>query len=166
MKKLCFLLIIGFALFSCSTKEVKAIKNVALIEKYVKAVENLEFKTMEALLDDTYIGIGPSYGDSIKKTAAIKNWKFNVENLYKSIDYNKSRSIGIVIPGGDNKGEWVSNWAELKIVYKNGQEATIWANTMYQIENDKIIKSFSFYNEADVYKQLGYIFINGETFKQ
>lgn len=165
MKKFFLFLLIGIALISCSSKDKKAEENTALITKYVEAVQNLEFNTMEDLLDDTYIGIGPSYGDSIGKIDAVKNWKFNVENLYKSIDYNKSRNIAIVIPDGDNKGEWVSNWAELKIVYKNDQEAIIWANTIYQIENSKIVKSFSFYNEADVYEQLGYIFVNGEIYK-
>lgn len=165
MKKILFLLIISFVLFSCANKDTKAEDNTALIEKYVKAVENLEFKTMEDLLDDTYVGFGPSYGDSIGKTGVVDNWKFNVENLYESIDYNKSRNIAVTIPDGENKGEWVSNWAELKIKYKNGQEAIIWANTVYQIENNKIIKSFSFYNEGDVYEQLGYIFVKSDIFK-
>lgn len=158
MKKIISLLLVGIFISSCSTIDPKIEQNIALVEKYVKAVENLEFETMKNLLDDTYIGIGPSYGDSIPKKTVVKNWKFNVENIYKSIDYNKSRTIAINIPDGDNKGEWVSNWAELKIVYKNNQEAIIWANTIYQIENDKIIKSISFYNEADVLEQLGYTF--------
>lgn len=165
MKKILFLLLISFAIFSCAYKDTKAEDNTALIEKYVKAVENLEFKTMEDLLDDTYVGFGPSYGDSIGKAGVVENWKFNVENLYESIKYNKSRNIAMTIPDGDNMGQWVSNWAELNIKYKNGQEATIWANTVYQIVDNKIVKSFSFYNEADVYEQLDYIFVKSEIFK-
>jgi hypothetical protein len=160
MKKIAFLLFIVCTLnASCSTKDAKLEQNTALIEKYVQAVENLEFETMNDLLDESYIGIGPSYGDSIYKEDVVKNWKFNVENIYKSIDYTKSRNIAVLVPDGENKGEWVSNWAELKIVYKNNQQATIWANTIYQVKNNKIVKSISFYNEADVLNQLGYTFV-------
>ena len=63
----------------------------------------------------------------------------------------------MTIPEGDNKGEWVANWAELHIVYKNDRGAiTIWANTNYLIEDGKIAKSITFYNEADALRQLGY----------
>ncbi len=116
---------------------------------------------MESLLAENYEGFGPSVNDNIDKKGAIKNWKENVENLYESIHYSKSRVIAVNVPDGENKGEWVSNWAELKIVYKKDKkEVTIWANTVYQVENNKIIKSYTFYNEADVLEQLGYVFIN------
>ena len=63
--------------------------------------------------------------------------------------------------GCRSQGEWVSNWAELDITYKNGQgEVTIWANAIYLIENGKIVKSITFYNEADALRQMGYVFIN------
>ena len=79
----------------------------------------------------------------------------------KKIKYNSSRNTSETIPDGHNKGEWVSNWSELHIVYKNDKGAvTIWANTIYEIENNKIVKSYTFYNEADVLRQLGYVFIN------
>jgi hypothetical protein len=49
-------------------------------------------------------------------------------------------------------------------VYKKDQkEVTVWTNTVYKIENNKITKSFTFYNEADVLEQLGYVFINPDN---
>lgn len=161
MKKIGLILVLLIVLSSCNTIDKTSEHNKILIEKYVQAVEDNDTATMESLMDDNYWGFGPSVGDSINKTGAIANWKNNVENLYKSIHYSKSRVIAVNVPDGENKGEWVSNWAELKIVYKKDQkEVTIWANTVYQIENNKIIKSFTFYNEADVLEQLGYVFIN------
>jgi hypothetical protein len=35
-------------------------------------------------------------------------------------------------------------------------EATIWANTNYLVKNGKIVRSLTFYNEADVLRQIGY----------
>lgn len=160
MKKIILLLLFVTTLISCTTNNNNQ-KNTALVEKYVQAVEDLDFNTMESMLDENYIGHGPSVNDSIRKDPALKNWKNNIENLYESIDYNKSRNIAVTVDSGENQGEWVSNWAELKIVYKKDKkEVVIWANTTYQIDHGKIVKSYTFYNEADVLEQLGYVFIN------
>lgn len=161
MKKLFFILVIIVVAASCSVQNDKSEANLALVEKYVDAVENLDYSFMETALDDNYMGYGPSHTDSIGKELAIANWKNNIENLYKSVTYNKSRNLANFISEGPNAGEWVSNWAELIIVFKEDEKkVTIWANTIYKIENNKIVKSYTFYNEADVLEQLGYVFIN------
>lgn len=148
-------------LFTSCGKADNSAKNIALIEKYVQSVQSKDFEGFSSALDDNYLGLGPSFGDSIRKPAAVANWKENITNLYESITYNKSRNAAFQITEGDNQGEWVSNWAELTITYKDDPgSVTIWANTIYQIENDKIVKSFTFYNEADALRQLGYVFFN------
>lgn len=165
MKKLFFALLLVILVMSCSSEVDNSEKNLALITNYVKAVENMDFEAMDLYLDENYLGLGPSYGDSINKTQAIANWKSNVENLYEKIHYDKSRNAAIKISTGDNQGDWISNWAELKIDYKNDRGSVIiWANSIYQIQNNKIVKSFTFYNEADVLEQLGYTFFNPDDF--
>lgn len=162
MKKLIFtLLILPLLILSCTKEGDDSKENLALIKNYIQAVENLDYDTMETVLDDNYLGLGPSYGDSIGKVAAIKNWKYNVEHLYETIDYSRSRNAALSIADGENQGEWVSNWAELHISYKGDKESVIiWANSIYQIKDNKIVKSYTFYNEADALEQLGYVFIN------
>ena len=160
MKKIILLFLFVTTLVSCTTNNNNQ-KNTTLVEKYVQAAEGLDYTTMESMLDENYIGHGPSVNDSIGKEQTLENWKNNIENLYESIDYNKSRNIAVTVDSGENQGEWVSNWAELKIVYKKDKkEVVIWANTTYQIDHGKIVKSYTFYNEADVLEQLGYVFIN------
>ena len=132
-------------------------ENIATIEKYVSAVESKDYSTMEALLADNYKGYGPSHSDSTDKKDALAAWKYNIENLYESISYERSQVVSVNIPSGPNKGNWVANWAELKITYKDGSgPVTIWTNSNYKMENGKIVKSYTFYNEADALKQLGY----------
>lgn len=163
MKKSLFILAILLTMISCSVDNKHAAENVALIEKYVEAVENLDYDIMESVLDDNYMGFGPSFNDSINKEMTVSNWKTNVDNLYESIDYHKSRNLAQLVSDGENAGDWVSNWAELSIVYKKDQKkVSLLTNTIYKIENGKIIKSYTFYNEADVLEQLGYVFINPE----
>jgi len=161
MRKLLIVFVLFPVLFGCSLQKDNAEANVALIEKYVQSVEDLDYTVMESLLDENYWGFGPSFGDSINKVEAVAGWKYNAENLYESINYQRSRNTAVTVPDGDNKGEWVSNWGELNIVYKNGQgKVMIWANTIYKIANGKIVKSYTFYNEADALQQLGFFFIN------
>ena len=159
MKKLLYLTFVLPWLMGCSSFGDNSEKNIALVEKYIAGVENLEYDIMESILADDYQGLGPSIGDSIGKAQALENWKLNVETLYEKIEYQRSRSTAVTVTTGDNQGEWVSNWAELYIEYKNdGGAVTIWANTIYEIENMQIVKSFTFYNEADALRQLGYVF--------
>lgn len=160
LKKLILAILALPVLVSCSVDCNNSKDNLAIVEKYVQAVENLDHSTMESLLDDNYIGLGPSYNDSVGKEQAVANWKYNVENLYESIKYKRSSAAPIKIEKGINKGDWVSGWSELNITYKSGETVVIWANTAYKIENSKIVKSFTFYNEADALEQLGYVFIN------
>ena len=152
-------LLAGIALFlgGCSTANDKMnAENIELVNKYIKAVEDMDFDGMGQYLDENYMGMGPSYGDTIYKAQAVANWKENVTNLYKKIKYTRSKTAAVFIPDGDNKGNWVGNWAELMIEYQNGKTVMLWANTDYLVENGKIIRSLTFYNEADALRQLGY----------
>jgi hypothetical protein len=56
---------------SCSSVNDHSEENLALIQNYIQAVENLDYDTMDSVLDDNYLGLGPSYGDSIGKAEAI-----------------------------------------------------------------------------------------------
>ena len=165
MKKLLYLTLLLPLMMGCGSIGDNSEKNIALVEKYITGVENLEYDIMESILADDYQGLGPSIGDSIGKAQAIENWKLNVETLYEKIEYQSSRNIAVSITTGDNQGEWVSNWAKLYIEYKNDIGAvTIWANTIYKVENKQIVKSYTFYNEADALRQLDYVFYNPSDF--
>jgi hypothetical protein len=160
MKYLILLAVTGLLFGGCAPANDKMnAENIALVNKYIKAVEDMDFDGMGQFLDENYIGMGPSYGDTINKADAVANWKENVTNLYKKIKYNRSKTAAVFIPDGDNKGNWVGNWAELTIEYQNGKSVTLWANTDYLVENGKIVKSLTFYNEADALRQLGYTIV-------
>jgi limonene-1,2-epoxide hydrolase len=133
--------------------------NVAIVEKFRHAFEKKDFNTMDSLLADNYMGYGPSISDSINKAEAVASLKSETSDLYESLNYTFSESYPVAIKngGGGGAGDWVSNWAYLAIKYKNGQgPVNVWVNANYKIENGKITRSRTFYNEADVLRQLGY----------
>jgi len=159
MKRLIFLAVISIGFFSCSpSADNNKNENLAIVKKYMESVETNNAGTMDSLLADNYMGYGPSVGDSINKTDAIKNWKYNAANLYESIKYTRHQNIAVTVTEGDaDPGDWVSNWAYLTIKYKDGRgPVNAWVNVIYKIENGKIARSRTFYNEADVMRQLNY----------
>lgn len=160
MKHLILITIVSGFLFSCNNSVDKnKAENLAIAKKYMQAVENKDAAAMADLLADNYMGYGPSDGDSTNKQDAINNWKYNAENLYESIKYSRHQEIAVTVKEGEqaDPGDWVSNWAYLTIKYKDGRGPVhVWVNAVYKIENGKIVRSRTFYNEADVLRQLGY----------
>jgi hypothetical protein len=159
MKPLIVLAIISITLFACTSSADKKEKaNLAIAQKYMQAIETKNVAIMDSLLADNYIGYGPSVGDSTNKEQAILNWKDNAENLYESIEYTRSKELAVTVKEGEAVGDWVLNWAYLTIKYKVGNVPVhLWVNVVYRIENGKIVLSRTFYNEADVLRQLRYM---------
>ena len=161
MKQLIFFAAISISLFSCTSNTTSNNKteNLDIAKKYMEAVETNNTAIMDSLLADNYMGYGPSVGDSINKADAINNWKYNATNLYESIKYTRHQNMAVTVAEGEQAeaGDWVSNWAYLTIKYKDGRgPVNVWVNAVYKIENGKIVRSRTFYNEADVMRQLGY----------
>jgi hypothetical protein len=158
MKQLILFTAVSISLFSCnSSTGNKESENLAIAKKLIEAVETNDPATMDSLLADNYIGYGPSVSDSTNKADAITSFKYNAANLYESVKYTRSQSLAVSVKEGDAAGDWVSNWAYVTIKYKDGRGPVyIWANAAYKIENGKIVRSRTFYNEADALRQLGY----------
>ena len=162
MKRLMLSGLLIAAMAACSSPTNKEKENIAIVERYIEAVENLDYQTMSSLLSEEYMGFGPSYGDSITREAALENWKYEADNIYDKIEYRKSTNVAMKVSSGRGKGDWVANWAELYIRDKSGREVTIWANNVYKIDEGKISRSLSFYNEMDALRQLGFRVVSSE----
>jgi len=160
MKQFILLLAVCGSLFSCtSSADKQKSESLAIAKRYMEAVETNNVAAMDSLLADNYMGYGPSVGDSVNKADALESWKYNAENLYESIKYTRHQNIAVTVKEGEEAeaGDWVSNSAYLTIKYKDGRgPVNAWVNAFYKIENGKIVRSRTFYNEADVLRQLGY----------
>lgn len=150
---------LSILLLACTNNEDKVAKeNIAVVEKYIQAVQSKDTQTISDLLADNYVGYGPSYSDSTNKEQAIASWKDVSENLYDKIEYTRTVNLAANVEEGRHPGNFVSDWASLKITYKDGRGPVFLnMNAIYRIENGKITLSRTFYNEADVLRQLGYV---------
>ena len=166
MKLLVSLIVIIIGLASCTSQTAnnKESANLAIAKKYMEAVESQNVATMDSLLSESYVGYGPSVGDSTNKLQAIESFKDNAENLYESFDYTRHKELAVSVDTGELKGDWVLNWAYLTIKYKDGRgPINLWINAVYRIEDGKIVHSRTFYNEADAFRQLGYTMAAAEV---
>jgi hypothetical protein len=60
MKKYIILTALVAGLFACTPSNTKKqAENAEVVKNYVTAVENLDFESMDKLLDDKYMGLGP-----------------------------------------------------------------------------------------------------------
>jgi len=158
-KNVTLLAIFLIALFfvACKPNDNQELENIALVEKYQKALKNHDVETMKEVLADNYVGYGPSAGDSTNKADAILNWDYNMQNLFEILEFKRIENIAITNSKGKTKGNWVSSWGKLYVKFRqHGNEATIWSNTIHKIEEGKIVKTIVFHNEADALRQAGY----------
>jgi hypothetical protein len=160
MKQLIIIAAISISLFSCTSSNNKRdSENLAIVKSYKEAVETNNVSRMDSLLADNYKGYGPSVSDSVNKAQALDNWKYNAENLYETLQFSRIQNIAKTV--GENEeaepGDWVITWAFLTIKYKDGRgPVSLWVNVEYKIEDGKIAQSRTFYDEADVLRQLNY----------
>ena len=157
------LLMLSIFIAACTGNEQQKIdkENIAVIEKYIQAVQSKDTQVMGDLLADNYVGYGPSFSDSTNKEQAMANWKDLAENLYEKIEYTRTVNIAAKVIDGPHPGNFVSDWASLKITYKDGRGPVFLnMNAIYRVENGKITLSRTFYNEADVLRQLGYDYVS------
>ena len=145
---------------------IKSDENLALVNKFFAAIENQDTVAMSSLMADNYKGYGPSIGDSAGKHEYLENWKYNFDHYFASIKYNRYQNIAATIANNNDAepGDWVSNWTNVSVKYRDGKgPVSIWVNSVFKIENGKILKCRVFYNEADWFRQLGYHLVHPST---
>src|SRR5690606_38823824 len=98
---------------SCDEQNKTDAENIAVIEKYIQAVQAKDTQTMSELLAEDYVGYGPSFSDSTNKEQAIANWNDVAENLYDKIEYTRTVNIAAKVMDGPHPGNYVSDWASL-----------------------------------------------------
>ena len=131
--------------------------SIDLVQKYLEAVDHNDYELMASLLADDYVGLGPSIDDSTNKEQALANWKWNTDSLYEDVSYERTQTFASTIKDGPYAGDWAYHWAHVTITYQDGSgPVELLMNAVYKIENGKIARSRSFYNEAEVWEQLGY----------
>jgi predicted ester cyclase len=132
---------------------------INIVYAYIDAVLNKDFTAMDTMLAPNFMAYGPAVTDSVNKSQEIDSWKKEWAETYDSITYNRITTVFKHIDSGNFAGDWVSDWANITLKYKNGKTAKFGLNEVYKVVNSKIVLSSAYYDAAGIMKQLGYTFV-------
>src|SRR5258706_12040177 len=152
MKKLIFPAIILVGLASCSKPgppvDTVGEQNKALVQKYVDAVAKGDTANIESFLADGFKAYGPARKDSSTRQQELDNWKKNWKNNWASVNYDRAAMVAFTLPPGEKfPGDWVADWANITVKYKNGTpSATFYYHAVSRIKEGKIDLTQEFFN--------------------
>ncbi len=161
MKKL-FVITLAFLLIAgctpqADTKELDetAKMNVELVKKTLKAYETEDLDVIKEGYAPNCVSIGPRH-DQVDSTTS---WIESTSGWFEAIDSFKADIIKLLpytIDEGDLAGDWVLAWANLEwYEVESGKTVFVMWHSPMRIEEGKIVYEVSYFNQWDVFKQLG-----------
>ena len=162
MKKIVLLATALLLMISCTQqadtgdKDVDEVgkQNVELIKKWAEALNNEDIETLRELYSTELVSIGPQYDHE---------WPYDTlnstEKMFQNTDSLKV-DILIMLPKtveeGDLAGDWVLVWADISWYnIKAEKKVQIMWHSPMRIEEGKIVYEVAYYNQWDMYKQMG-----------
>lgn len=164
MRKLTLLTAILIALSSCMQqaeepkKEVdeNAKMNIEVAKKFMKAMEMEDIQTYQSLLAEDAVFVGPVYGSETKTDSAHFAGQAKWFESVDSLQYNVLSMLHETVDEGDLAGDWVLIWCYPSwYAIKYEKSVKIMAHFAMRIEDSKIVYGVSYWNQLDLYKQLG-----------
>ncbi|MFC2115114.1 nuclear transport factor 2 family protein [Bacteroidota bacterium] len=164
MKQIAFLASALIFLVSCTpqaeteTKEIDevAIQNVEIVKKLIQTYETEDLDAMKELYTPDAVFIGPKYEDA--DTMSEKYWE-SMTKWFDAIDSMKFDVVAIlpqVVEEGDLAGDWVLLWANIDwYETESGKTMHILYHSPIRLSEGKIVYEVSYWNQWDLYKQLG-----------
>ena len=163
-KTLVVLFACAIGIVSCSPSNENTIQrkpeNEALVKKYLDALTTGDTSAIEGFLADNYKSYGPKIIDSANREKAVAEAKTNWRSHWQSVDYNRYTMLSATLPEGPNAGDWVLDWGMVTIHSKDKTPSfTVQWHGAFRVKDGKITQEVSFFNEADIFRQLGYTFV-------
>ena len=161
MKKLALLTAILFALCCCTNQapeektelDETAKLNIEVVKKLLKAAENEDIDAWKEVVSEGTVIHGPQhdYYDTLT-SEGIQEWFNNVDSL----KFDVIKILYDVVEEGDLIGDWVLLWCyESWYSVKDEKKVKILWHAPMRIEGGKIVYMASYWNQWDLYKQLG-----------
>jgi hypothetical protein len=135
-------------------------ENEGLVSKYIDAIITGDTSAIEGYLADNYKSYGPKIIDSTDRAKTIADYKTNWRLHWRSVEYKRYAMLSATIAEGPSAGDWVLDWARVTVNTKdNSPNFTFDLNIALKVKDGKIVQEASFYNEADIFRQLGFTFV-------
>ena len=131
--------------------------NMALAKEYMAATLAADGDKMSSLVNDGFMGYGPSATDSTNIAGAIATWEAT-KNARSDQSMGLAAMTALTVNEGNLKGDWVHAWGVYTAVDKETQQSyrVPWHSAIF-IENNKISKSWGFYDRLAPSLQFGQV---------
>ena len=114
-------------------------EDIAVVDKYIQAVQSNNAQAVRNLLDNSYVGYLPSLSDSIGKEQALANLTYESEHLYEKIEYVQNVHLSVRGIDSPQSSSLVSDSCLVKITYKDGRGSVFFKLLVdYRIAKGKI----------------------------
>ena len=163
-KTLVVLFAIAIGIVSCAPSNENVVlrnpDNEALVKKYMEAIVSGDTSNLEGFLADNYQSLGPNFNDSINKTRTVEDIKASWRSRWRSVEYKRYTMLSATNTEPGVEGDWVLDWAAVTIHSKDKTPSfTINWHGAFRVKDGKIDREIDFFNEADIYKQIGFTFV-------
>ena len=138
-----------------TTKKEKDSVNIALVKAMFKAMENENLEAVKGFYSDSVGILGPVFNEWIGKEQMVKDMVGMFETS-DSIKVNIFAIMAQTVEEGDLAGDWVFQWSDVSwYEVKAGKKITIMYHSAEKIQDGKIVLEGNYWNQWDMYKQLG-----------
>ena len=138
-----------------TAKKEKDSVNIALVKDMFKAMENENLEAVKGFYSDSVGITGPIFGEWIGKEQMVKD----MVNMFETSDSIKVDIFAILaetVKEGDLAGDWVLQWSDVSWYDLKAQKKIIMMyHSTEKIQDGKIIVEGNYWNQWDMFKQLG-----------
>ncbi|QJP34693.1 hypothetical protein F0365_09960 [Nonlabens sp. Ci31] len=128
-------------------------EDIKVVTNYIDALMGHKMDIAADLLSDSYVGSGPSFGETETKAEYINFWK--EAHAVRSNQNKDFVSHSFRVVDGNLKGDWVSIWGTYTFT-----QNTIEVNLPYpltaMVTNGKIARSNIYYDKLAINTAMGY----------
>jgi hypothetical protein len=129
--------------------------NIALVRDMFKAIENENIEAVKGFYSDSVGIVGPKFNEWIGKEQMVKD----MANMFESADSLKFDIFAILaetVEEGDLAGDWVLQWSNISYYdIKVGKKIMLAYHSTEKIQDGKIIVEGNYWDEWDMFKQMG-----------
>ncbi len=138
-----------------TAKKVKDSTNIALVKNTFKAIENENLEALKGFYSDSVGVVGPAFNSWIGKEQLIKNLASWFESA-DSVKFDIFYILAETIEQKDLAGDWVLLWADASYYDVAAQKKIKFSyHAGEKIQDGKIVIEGNYWDEWDIYKQLG-----------
>lgn len=138
-----------------TAKKEKDSVNIALVRSMFKAMEDENLEAVKGFYSDSVSIGGPNFNELIGKEQMVKD----MVSMFETSDSIRVKIFAIMaetVEEGDLAGDWVFQWSDVSWYDVKAQKRiTIMYHSAEKIKDGKIIAEGNFWNQWDMYKQLG-----------